>query len=187
MRGASVRRGLAALTAAGLVAAGLAACGGGGEATPTVVDKAADAELMNEVLGRQTAAVGAYEAVLPGLSGRDLALARKFRAQEQEHVDAIVKVLRGLGAAAEPQAETIEVSGRRSPAQRLEFLYELESATIDLELSTISKLTAPWPPALLGAIVANQAQHLALLRRALGAKPLETVPDAFENGTTPAP
>ena len=36
-------------------------------------------------------------------------------------------------------------------------------------------------------MAANQAQHLVLLRRALGAKPLETIPSAFETGETPAP
>jgi hypothetical protein len=34
---------------------------------------------------------------------------------------------------------------------------------------------------------ANQAQHLVLLRRELGAKPLQAVPEPFEDGETPAP
>ena len=40
---------------------------------------------------------------------------------------------------------------------------------------------------MLATTVANQAQHLVLLRRGLGADSLETVPGAFENGMTPAP
>jgi hypothetical protein len=188
MRGVRARRALAALAAAGALAAGLGACGGGGGGTATAAtEKAADAAVMNEVLARQSAAVQAFEKVIPGLRGRDRALAAKFRAQEQEHVDAVVKALRGLGAAAEPPPETIDASAPRSRAERLEFLYTMESATIDFELGAISKLSAPWPPALLGSIVADQAQHLTLLRRSLGAKPLETVPSAFENGTAPAP
>ena len=187
MRPAAARRALAMLLAAALAAAALSACGGSGGTTTAVPEPAADAELLDHVLSRQLGAIEAYAAVMPGLGGRDLALAEKFRAQEQEHVDALVKALRGLGSKPEAEAEGISTEGIRGRAQRLGFLYELESATIDSELSAISKLTASWPRALLGSIVANQAQHLALLRRALGAKPLDAVPKAFEAGTTPAP
>ena len=167
-------------------AAALAACGGGGTTT-AVPDKEADVEILNEVLSRQLGAVAAYEHVLRGLGRFDLASARLFRAQEQEHVDAIVKALRGLGGKAEAQPEEIDVSRLKSRTDYVELLYEMESATIDAELSAISKLSAPWPRSLLASTVANQAQHLVLLRRELGAKPLETVPVPFENGTAPAP
>ena len=40
---------------------------------------------------------------------------------------------------------------------------------------------------LLASTMANQAQHLVWLRRALGAKPLETFPEAFEDGSVAAP
>ncbi|MBN9623753.1 MAG: hypothetical protein J0H06_12510, partial [Actinobacteria bacterium] len=71
--------------------------------------------------------------------------------------------------------------------ERLVFLYEVESATIDEELSAISKLAAGWPRSLLASTVANQAQHLTLLRRALGAGPLASIPVPFENGTAVPP
>ena len=63
----------------------------------------------------------------------------------------------------------------------------MESATIDEELSAIAKLEAPRPRSLLASTVANQAQHLTLLRQALGAGPLASVPVPFENGTAPPP
>jgi hypothetical protein len=185
MRGRAMRS--AAPVAAALAALGLAACGGGGQTTTSVPDREGDAQILNQVLGRQLGAVDAYGAVIGGLRGFDLAAARRFRAQEQEHQDAIVKALRGLGAEAAPEAEEIEPEGIKSRADRLRFLYEVESATIDEELSAISKLTASWPRALLGSIVANQAQHLAILRRGLGAGPLAAIPEAFENGTVPLP
>jgi hypothetical protein len=187
MRGGATLRGLALLAVAALLAVSAVGCGGGGGTTTSVPDKEADGEVLNEILARQMAAVAAYEGSLPALRGRDLAIAREFRAQEQEHVDAIVKALRGLGGEAEPEPEELEAEGLKKRQDHLRFLYEVESATIDSELSAISKLTAPWPRALLASIVADQAQHLVLLRRALGARPLATVPDAFEDGTTPAP
>ncbi len=186
MRTFSAHRRLAAgLFAA--VALFVAGCGGGGTTTAAVPDKAADAEILNNVLSRELAAVRAYERTLPLLHGAALAGAREFRAQEQEHADAIVKALRGLGAEAAPAEEEIENEGPKTQADALGFLYEVESVSVAYGLRAISHLTSPWPRSLLGSIVANQAQHLVVLRRALGADAAESIPEAFEDGTTPAP
>jgi Ferritin-like domain len=190
MRGGAVRRALLALTAALALAALGGGCGGGddsGRTTTSIPDKEADASVLNEILSRQTAVVEAYDGVLTHLHGPTLDAAQLFRAQEQEHVDAILKALRGLGETAEPTAEPIEAEGLESQVDYLRFLYEMESATIEAELTAIARLTSASPRSMLASTVANQAQHLVLLRRALGAKPLKTVPAPFENGTTPAP
>ena len=181
----------------------LAGCGGGSDsasnsaqtsaasvtdATPMPsAEESADAELLNHVLGRQEAAIAAYGQVIPKLAPRLAPMAAYFRAQEQEHVDAVLKAMRGLKSSAEPSEEAIEVGDLRSDRERLEFLYEVESATIDEELSAISSLEASWPRSLLSSTVANQAQHLTLLRQALGAGPLASVPVPFENGTAAPP
>lgn len=166
----------------------LAGCGGdGGSTTTAVPDKEADAEVLNRVLARELAAIDAYGQVLPLLRGADTAMAQRFRTQEQEHVDALLKALRGLGAKAEPEDEEIEAEDLKTRDDALGFLYEVESVSIDGGLRAISNLTAPWPRSLMGSIVANQAQHLVLLRRALGAGPLASIPEAFENGTAPPP
>jgi hypothetical protein len=187
MRGGAVPAALLALAAGLALALVLSACSGEDDSSAAVDDRAADVEILNEVLGRQLSAIDAYGLVLPRLRGSTLAAARLFRAQEQEHVDSIVKALRGLNARAEPQTEEIEPPRLKTQAERLTFLYEVEGDTIDAELDAISTLSESWPRTLLGTTVANQAEHLVLLRRALGAKPLETVPEAFEGGTAPAP
>ncbi len=168
-----------------LVAVGCGDSGGG--TTTAVPDKAADAETLNNVLAREQAAIRAYERTLPLLHGPDLASAREFRAQEQEHVNAIVKALRGLGEKAEPEEEEIESEGLKNEADALAFLYEVESVSVAYGLRAISHLSAPWPRSLLGSIVADQAQHLVVLRRALGADVAESIPGAFEDGTAPLP
>jgi rubrerythrin len=175
--------------AAGLLALALvfAGCGSGGSTTTEVPDKAGDAEILNTVLAREMAAIGAYERVLPLLQDQVLARASEFRAQEQEHVDAIVKALRGLGEPAAPEEEEIESEGLKTQADALGFLYEVESVSVANDLRAISNLTAPWPRSLLGSIAANQAQHLVLLRQALGADVAESIPDAFEDGTAEPP
>lgn len=188
-RGGAARRALLLLAVAALAAAALAACGGGdgGSTTTAVPDKEGDAEILNDVLARELAAVRAYDRVLPLLRGPALASARQFRAQEQEHSNAIVKALRGLGEAAEPAEEEIESDELKSQEEALGFLYEVESVSVAYDLRSISHLTSPWPRSLLGSIAANQAQHLVLLRQLLGADSGESIPEAFEDGTTPTP
>lgn len=187
MRGRAMRRALLLGAIATLLAAVLAACGSGGSSSSAQGEREADARVLNEILARQLAAVAAYGKVLPILRGADLVTARHFRAQEQEHVDATTKVLQKTGAEADPPAETIEANDLKTREDALTFLYEMESATIDAELHAIDRLNIGWPRPLLASMVANQAQRLVLIRRALGAQPLATVPEPFETGETPAP
>jgi hypothetical protein len=203
-----ITRGGATLASLLLIAL-LAGCGGGGSSTtaPTAVPShtamgsgstdvsaptpasqgSPDAAALDTVLARQEAAVDADAKLIPALSPRLARMASYFRAQEQEHVDATIKALRGVGSPAEPTPEPLDTSGLTSTRDRLLFLYELESASIDEELSAISKLEAAWPRSLLTSTVADQAQHLTLLRQALGAGPLASAPVPFENGTAPPP
>ncbi len=192
MLGGGVRRGraflFAALCALALAAA-LIGCGGEADQGPTtaVPDRDGDAAILNRVLGRQEAAVLAYQGAMRWLRLPFLDLARQFKAQEEEHVDATLKALRGLGQPAEPEPETISTRHLRSQADALAFLYELERATIEEENSAIGALTGPAGRTLMASTMANQAQHLVWLRRALGANPSETVPSPFENGSVAAP
>jgi len=181
MRGRPVRRALAL----GLACLGL--LGGCGSSGGAATDKAGDVKVLNEILARQLAAVDAYGEALPALRGAELSLARRFRAQEQEHVDATTKTLRGLDAEADPPAETVAAGALETAQDAMRFLYELESATIDAELSAVGKLTIGWPRPLVASMAANQAQRLVLIRRALGAAAPELVPEAFETGETAAP
>jgi hypothetical protein len=177
----------------------IAGCGGGGAGSTTTAapvtdatpapspEEAIDGEILNKVLGRQEAASAAYAKVISSLSPALSRRALIFRRQEQEHIDAVLKAMRGLKVTAEPVEEEIAVGEMKTEPERLEFLYEVENGTIDEELSAISKLEASWPRSLLASTVANQAQHLVLLRQALGAGPLASVPEPFENGTTAPP
>ena len=188
MRGRAVRRALLLASAVLLIVTAIAGCGGGGGGGSTgASEKERDAKLLNDVLGRQIAVVKTYPKVLPTLKGPDLAMAQQFLAQEQEHLDATTKTLRGMGAKAEPSEETIEPSDLTTRADSLEFLYEMESATTDFELSVVGKLNAGSARPLIASMATNQAQRLVLLRQALGAKRVDAIPSAFETGEIPAP
>jgi hypothetical protein len=161
MRGRSMRRALLTGATLALLAGALVACGGGsGDGT---TDREADVRVLNEILARQLAAVEAYDQVLPALRGADLAAARQFRTQEQEHVNETTKTLRGLDGEADPPEETIEAPELKTRTDALEFLYELENATLDAELNAVARLTISWP------------------------RPALAIPEAFETGDVPAP
>jgi hypothetical protein len=187
MRGRAVHRALLLAGAVLFTVIAAAGCGGGGGGSTSASEKERDAKLLNDVLGRQIAVVNTYPKVLPALKGPDLAMAQQFLAQEQEHLDATTKTLRGRGIEAEPSEEEIEVSDLKTRAESLEFLYEMESATTDFELSVVGKLNAGTARPLIASMAANQAQRLVLLRRALGAKRVDAIPSAFETGEIPAP
>jgi Ferritin-like domain len=181
----------------------LVGCGGSGGSAPATtgtgpasareVDAPAasrtspDADLLGAVLSRQEGAVEAFGQVIPALPPRLAHLAAYFRAQEQEHVDAVLKAMRGAKIHAESSPEAIDLGEPKSDRERLVLLYEVESATIEEELSAIGKLETTSIGPLLAATAADQAQHLTLLRQALGAGPLASVPAPFEAGTTPPP
>ena len=154
-------------------------CGGGGDESPSEAEKADDIAILNTALGYELTAVDAYTHALPLLRGATLDTVRRFRAQEQEHVDAITKALRGLGGRADPEPadararhrgtkrdNTLLTCGRRSHPR-----LRLVSAAIAEDMSAVANLTATWPRALLTSIAANEAQQLAVLRQALGAEP----------------
>jgi hypothetical protein len=188
--GRFVPRALLAALAALALAAALGACGAGkGEdenaATPGA--KEADAELLDQILARQLGVVAAYPQGMAAVDKPTLVLLRRFRAQESEHADGIVKSLRSLGGEASVDPEAIPVGRLRTRTDRLRFIYEMESATIQFELTALGGLASPTPRRLLAATIANQAQHLTVLRHLLGANPVETVPLPFETGNTPAP
>jgi hypothetical protein len=190
MRGGAVRRALALTLVAATLALALAACGRGSGDTGAATgaeERAADAAILDEVLSRQLGVVAAYRQPMIVIDHRTLLLLRKFRAQEGEHADAVVKALRGLGESARAEPEVIRAGALKTRRDRLRFVYEMERATIALELGAIAKLSSPGTRSMLAATVGNQSEHLAILRQLLGANPLRSVPNSFETGATPAP
>jgi hypothetical protein len=177
------------------LALALGSCGGSEESTETVdtaalereAEREADVETLNQILSRQRSAIAAFDRTIASMRGRPRSLALRLRTQEEEHTVAILEALRALDGSEIVEPETIDSGPLRSEAERLIFLYEIEAATIEDELGAIARLDSASARSLLAATVANQAQHLVLLRRALGAKPAEWVPTPFEDGATPAP
>jgi hypothetical protein len=157
-------------------------CGNSGGDSTTDAEKAADVEVLNEALAQELTTVAAYRQGLTLLRGPTLAVASEFRGQDQAHVDALIKAIRGLSGEVEAEASELEPPGPQSRVDALVLAYEEENAALAQALGAAPILLTPAPHTLAASLAASHAQHLAVLRQTLGASLAEAVPDAFESG-----
>lgn len=162
-------------------------CGSGSSGSTTEAEKAADVEVLDEVLGQELTAVAAYKQGLASLRGPTRALAGQLHGQDQAHVDALTKAIRGLDGEVEAEASELEPPGPQNRADALVLAYEEENAALAKALAAAPSLNTPGPRTLAASLTASHAQHLTALRQALGASFAEAVPEAFESGYLPPP
>jgi rubrerythrin len=175
---------VAALAVLALV---VVAVGCGGDDSPDP-EKDSDQAHLNSALAHELTMVEAYAQALPRLrDSRFAVVAREFRAQEQEYVNAITKALRGLGGETEAEAEEVDLSEVKSEADLLTLLYELENEAYDIYVGASPQLYTEAPRILATSLAASHAQHLVLLRQGLGAGPAASASEAFESGEVPPP
>jgi len=167
-----------------LIAAG---CGTSGEGAKTDPEKGSDAELLNAALALELKTLGVYSDGSRSLKGPRRTLARRFRAHQQEYVNAITKALRGLGGESEAQPRPVDLSGVDGEADFLALAYRLEGAAVSFYLEAAPQLYTAAPRTLAASLAAAHAQHLVILRQSLGADPVAAVAEAFESGEEPPP
>lgn len=148
-----------------------------------------DAPILARAINLERVTVLAYDSVIAGrlLSPSVRGVLRRFRRHEQEHEDALVSALRSLGGTppAPPEGladidEVVEgLRDVRSQADVLSFLIELETAAVAAYFDAQAKFTEPKLLQSGASIMANEGQHLVVLRRTAGRDP---VPNAFETG-----
>jgi len=160
---------------------------GNNEGSTTDAEKAADVEVLNEALTQELTTVAASRQGLALLRGPILAVAREFHGQDQAHVDALTKAIRGLGGEVEAEASELETPGPQNRTDALTLAYEEENAALAEALNAAPSMLTPGPRTLVASLAASHAQHLAILRQALGASLTEAVPDPFESGYLPPP
>jgi rubrerythrin len=164
-----------------------AGCGHSGHGAATDSEKAGDVEILNAALARELTAVEVYTKGMARLHGPLLALGRQLRGQDQAHVDALTKAIRGLGGEIDAEAEELESRRPSDEAEALTLAYEEENAALAGSLEATPRLQTSAPRALAAALATSHAQHLVVLRQALGADPLAAVPEPFEPGDLPPP
>jgi hypothetical protein len=170
-----------------ILAAGVAGCGSHGNGAQTDSEKTADNEVLNDLLAQELTLVEAYGPSLVLTHGRAHALALRLRGQDQAHVDALTKAIRGVGG--ETEAEPLPIEGERpkSEAEALTLAYEEENAALGQALGSVPHLQTGAPRGLAAWLATSHAQHLVVLRQLLGAGLPASVPGAFESGDEPPP
>lgn len=170
-----------------VIAVVAAGCGKSGRGAETDGEKAADVEILNGALAQELTAVDAYTRGMTLLGGGQLALARELRGQSQAHVDALTKAIRGLGGKTEAEASELEPARPRNRREALTLTYDEENAALALALEAAPRLQFSAPRTLAAALAASHAQHLVVLRQALGTNLPASVPEPFEPGDLPPP
>jgi rubrerythrin len=148
-----------------------------------------DEEIMLGAVRLEQGLVVAYRALAGSnqLDGPALALAKHFGDQEQQHLDAVTKQLQTLGGVVpqEPSPDMVKAAGQAITGVHgqdalLAFAGALETSAIGAYYEAQQNLRRDEFLQTTAAIMANEGQHLALLREALKRPP---VPSAFETGT----
>lgn len=175
----------AAVIAVAAFAFALAGCGGGGDTTDS--EKASDAEILNTALGQELTQVDAYTQGLSLLHGQQRVLGQQLRSQEQEHVDALVKAIKGLEEETDAEAEELDFSEVKTGDDFLTLAYELGSSALSSYINASPNLYTSAPRVLVSSLAASEAQHLVILRQTLGASLAESIPKGFDTGEEPPP
>lgn len=170
-----------------VLAIGVAGCGRSGHGAETDSDKAADVEVLNSILSQELTTVAAFEQAQALLRGGTLAVAGQLRGQDQAHLDAITKAIRGVGGETDAEAGELEPPAPKNRQEALLLAYEEENAALGQALDAAPHLNTPAPRMLAASLAASHAQHLTALRRLLGVDLSASVPGAFETGDVPAP
>lgn len=180
------RRQLLGASGAAGAAVALAACGGASSSPPaprvtTLPTRlSSDQEaLLNGLIDVEYHAATAYIASIPLLSDHNLRAAKRFLRQELSHAAELIAVIRaGHGQPNEPETG-YDLGQPRGTTQVMQLLHSVERLTINAYLDAIPKLPPGPLRAVAASIVANEGQHIAIVRRNLG---LDPVPAALVTG-----
>ena len=145
----------------------VAACGDDDGATVTKTGPA-DVDVLNSLLDLEYTAVAAYRAGAPLLRGEELASARRFLEQEQAHADAILRALRKIGGTPIKPKTKYDFPTLSDRTDFLSFASDLENTTIAAYVDSLPKLTDRSLRGTAAAIVTTEAEHLSVIRTALG-------------------
>ena len=108
-----------------------------------------------------------------------LRVGKLFLEQEQEHADGLASAIKDAGGTPNRALASYDFPELRSQTDVLRFAVDLENTAIAAYIDALPKLGEGDLRATAAAIVANEAEHVAVLLGALG---MEQVPDAFVVG-----
>ena len=173
----------AGATAGGAAALLIAACSGshkvtaqtGTTATATTPEfHSRDIDLLNHLLELEHMTVAAYTAGIPLLPPSARMAGQRFLTQELSHAGELSGLVRQAGGVAIKSREGYNLGHTRNGDDVLKLLHELERSQVAGYLQAIPKISLASTRAALAAVMANDAQHISVLRSQLGRQPVPT-------------
>ena len=181
----SSRRGLLLAAGAGLAgAAGLALAGCGKQSLRQQVHNSkpvlnADVDILNHLLHLEHVAIAAYTAGTPLLGPSMAKAGALFLNDELSHAGDLAGLIRETGNKPIKPAPSYDLGHPRNTEEVLMLLHRVEQAQIAGYLNAIPRLEPGMVKQQVCSILANDAQHVAVVRLALGQP---AIPSAFVTG-----
>jgi len=178
----SSRRKLLLGGAAGVAGAVLAGCGGESikqqvhNSQPALTN---DVDLLNNLLHLEHLAIAAYTAGIPLLDQPTAKAGQLFLNDEISHSGDIAGLIREAGGKPIKPDPSYPLGHPRNSNEVLMLLHAVENAQIAGYLYAIQRLEPGVVKQQVASILANDAQHVAVVRAALGQP---AIPSAFVNG-----
>jgi bacterioferritin (cytochrome b1) len=138
-----------------------------------------DVGILNQLLDLELHTIAAYTAGIPLLGKPQQAIAQQFLGQELAHADELGGLIRLAGSKPLKAKPSYDLGHPRTHRDVLRLLHALERAQVAAYLAAIPRVYLGSVRAALAAVVANDAQHIFMLRPALG---LEPMPGALVTG-----
>lgn len=137
--------------------------------------KAADAAIFNALIDAEYVVAAAYIAGIPLLSDHNLRAAKHFLVQEVAHVQQLSNLVGVAHGVPRGPRASYDLGHPRSQTEVMELIHHAEQGVARAYLDAIPKLTPGAARAAAASILANEAQHVSIVRRNLG---LDPVPSA---------
>ncbi len=176
----------AGATLVGAGALALAGCGRKAAIGPASVKTArqpvqqADLDILDGLLELERETVAAYTASIPLLTHPDARTAKQFLNEELEHAGELLSLIKAAGGGKGPARKPSYDLGHPTDDRGvLALLHGLERAQIVAYLDAIPRLSPGAVRAAAASILANDAQHVAIIRATLG---LTAAPSPFVTG-----
>jgi rubrerythrin len=152
----------------GLGSLGLAGCGGAKRLRVSPQAGSVDADLLNHALAIEQRSIAAYTAAAPWLDAYGQKMAAQFLAQELLHAGELRSLVRQVGGQPHEPLGHYDFGRAREPKQLLALLHDLERQQIAAYLNAIPRISDPSLRQSLASVLANDAQHVTILRAQQG-------------------
>jgi bacterioferritin (cytochrome b1) len=166
--GAATRRTLLKASVTGLGGVALAGCGASRRIVVAAQGRTADARLLNSILAVEQRSIAAYTAAAPLLGGFGQKIAGQLLAQELQHAGVLRKLVHDVDGHPHNPLAHYDFGQPRGRHQLLALLHGLERAQIAAYLHAIPRMSTPFLRQQLASLLANDAQHVVVLRTQQG-------------------